>query len=112
MKIWKLGFWLHILAKNLNVSSYLISVAISVSEAAAQIVFVELKRILQISQNDTQNCIMDPIKHLWWMFFGKISDLLNTNNYFHKKLYHSQSAFTFLKLTIETLEQSVKYVQS
>ena len=31
---------------------------------------------------------------------------------YFKKLFNSQAAFTYSKLTIETLEQGVKYVQS
>ena len=41
------------------------------------------------------------------------SNLVITINYFHKKFHHiPQPAFTCSKLTIETLEQGVKYAQS
>ena len=35
-----------------------------------------------------------------------------TMNNMHKNFMHTQPAFTCSKLTIETLEQGVKYVQS
>ena len=44
---------------------------------------------------------------------GCFSRFLNcTNSIKSRKASHAQSAFTYSKLTIETLEQGVKYVQS
>ena len=46
----------------------------------------------------------------WVKLFGGKN--IEQGYYYFKKLFNSQAAFTYSKLTIETLEQGVKYVQS
>ena len=44
--------------------------------------------------------------------FNKLSTTTSENRTAKDLVYHSQPTFTCSKLTIETLEQGVKYVQS
>ena len=46
------------------------------------------------------------------LYLQNTSQLSNLENAINQNINITQSAFTFPKLTIETLEQGIKYVQS